>query len=47
MHQPYDEIEKSDYTHGLLIAGSSKTTDIEQTLITKAQEAKRVRAFLR
>ncbi|UZH56684.1 LUD domain-containing protein [Salinimicrobium tongyeongense] len=46
MHQAYDKVEQIDYTYGLFLAGPSKTADIEQTLVTGAQGAKRVKLFL-
>lgn len=46
MHEAYQKVEKKDYSYGLFIAGPSKTADIEQTLVTGAQGAKKVRLYL-
>ena len=46
MHEAYELVEKLDYTYGLFLAGPSKTADIEQTLVTGAQGAKRIKIFL-
>ncbi len=46
MHEAYEKVEGKNYGYGLFLAGPSKTADIEQTLVTGAQGAKRVTIFL-
>lgn len=46
MHRAYEIVHDKGYEYGLFIAGPSKTADIEQTLVTGAQGAKKVTIFL-
>lgn len=46
MLQAYQLVEKTNYSYGLFMAGPSKTADIEQTLVTGAQGAKKLSLFL-
>lgn len=46
MDEAYERVEEKDYSYGLFIAGPSKTADIEQTLVTGAQGAKKVSVIL-
>jgi L-lactate dehydrogenase complex protein LldG len=42
MIEAYQRIENDSYDYGSFIAGPSKTADIEQTLVTGAQGARRM-----
>lgn len=42
MIDAYERIENEEYAYGTFIAGPSKTADIEQTLVTGAQGARRL-----
>lgn len=46
MQQAYQIVEERNYSYGLFMAGPSKTADIEQTLVTGAQGAKKLSIFL-
>ena len=46
MHQAYEIVETINYSYGLFMAGPSKTADIEQTLVTGAQGAKKLTVYL-
>jgi L-lactate dehydrogenase complex protein LldG len=46
MHEAYDQIGSSDYGFGVFIAGPSKTSDIEQSLVLGAHGPKGMTVFL-
>jgi|SRR6478736_6004707 len=46
MHEAYDEIGSLDYGFGVFIAGPSKTSDIEQSLVLGAHGPKGMTVFL-
>lgn len=46
MHEAYAKIENPDFDYGLFMTGPSKTADIEQTLVTSAQGAKKLTVLL-
>lgn len=46
MHEAYEKIELMDYDFGTLIAGPSKTADIEQSLVIGAHGARSMTIFL-
>ncbi len=46
MHQAYDQIGSIDYGFGAFIAGPSKTSDIEQSLVLGAHGPKGMTVFL-
>jgi L-lactate dehydrogenase complex protein LldG len=46
MHDAYDQIGSADYGFGAFIAGPSKTSDIEQSLVLGAHGPKGMTAFL-
>lgn len=46
MQQAYEIVETINYSYGLFMAGPSKTADIEQTLVTGAQGAKKLTVYL-